>query len=148
MRKLKLTLPWILATLICSILIIGYFRGGEAAIQSPSAPPIIPDQVYGLVRVNNIYVPAGTLVSAWCGGTKYAEKATVDDNGETWYSLDIPGDEPLTPAKEGCSSGETISFKIASDIADQQKAWAEGNSTQLDLSLTNLILIYIPVVMK
>jgi hypothetical protein len=148
MRKIKLSLPLILVSLAFNILLISHYHSSLAAPNTPLTPPI-PDQVYGLVKVNGIFVPAGTFVSAWCGGVKFAEKATINYNGETWYSLDIPGDDLTTPAKkEGCSNGETISFKISTDYADQTKNWTEGNSSQLDLSIANLIKIYIPVVMK
>ena len=138
----------LIVLLLCSAVVIGAHSPIQAANNVPDLPPI-PDSVYGMVRVNNLFVPAGTLVSAWCSGTKVTETSAVDNNGETWYSLGIPGDDPATPAKDGCSTGEIVSFKIWSDTADQQKTWISGSDpTQLDLSLTNLIPIYIPLVRK
>jgi hypothetical protein len=142
------TLSWILAGLVCGLVLASPAHSGNAAVR-PRDVPITPDYVFGLVRVNNLFVPAGTLVSAWCGGIKVVERATdVNELNESVYVLEIPGDAPSTPAKDGCASGETISFKIAGNLADQQKSWTEGGFTQLDLSLTNLIPIYIPLVMK
>jgi len=142
------TLPILIVLLLCGAILTGSQPPVSAAGEAPNIPPI-PDQVYGLVRINNAFVPAGTLVSAWCGGVKYVQSATIDYNSEAWYSLDIPGDNPDTsPAKEGCTAGETILFKIEANTADQQKAWVSGGSTQLDLSLANQIPIYLPLVRK
>ena len=140
------TLPILTVLLLCSAILTGSQPPAAAAGEAPNIPPI-PDQVYGLVLVNNTPVPAGTLVSAWCGGVKYMQSATIDDP-QYMYSLDIPGDEVGTPAKEGCLAGETVTFKIGGNLADQQKAWVSGGSKQLDLSLTNLIPIYLPLVWK
>jgi len=149
MRKRKFYSAWILAILAFCALLVSHSRSHAASPRSPLPMPIPPYQVYGLVRINNNFVPAGTLVSAWCGGVKYVEDATVDYNFETWYKLDVPGDDPLTLAiKEGCSSGEVISFKIASDDADQTLPWSEGFPIQLDLSINNLTSVYLPVVMR
>jgi hypothetical protein len=148
MPKIKLISPWILAALFASILLVSHSLGGSAATLSPSTPPL-PDQVYGLVRINDVFVPQGTLVSAWCDGVKFAEFATIIDNGESWYTLGIPGDDPSTTStKEGCAVNETVSFKISADLTPQQKNWSEGNSSQLDLSLTKISKVYIPVVRK
>jgi hypothetical protein len=133
--------------LLCGAMLTGAKPPAADAGETPNILPI-PDQVYGLVLVNNTPVPAGTLVSAWCGGTKYAENATIDDP-QYMYVLGIPGDDPDTnPAREGCLTGDTITFQIGGKIADQQKIWASGGSTQLDLSLNDLIPIFLPFVRK
>jgi hypothetical protein len=136
MRKTKSILVWILPALAVAALLASLRLGGSAATLTPSTLPI-PDQVFGLVKINDIFVPAGTLVSAWCGGIKFAENATIVDTGESWYTLRIPGDDLSTPlTKEGCAINETISFKVGADLTAQQKNWSEGNFSQLDLSAT------------
>jgi len=147
MKILRRTLPILIVLLISGAILTGSQQPPvSAAGEAPNVPPI-PDQVYGLVLMNNAPVPVGTLVSAWCGGVNYMQSTTIDDP-QYMYSLDIPGDEVGTPAKEGCATGETVTFKIGDNLADQQKTWASGGSTQLDLSLTNLIRIYLPLVRK
>ena len=147
MKKSPLTLPTLILLLLCVLMLASSQPPAAAAGEAPNYPPI-PDLVYGLALVNNFPVPAGTIVSAWCGGVKYTQSATIDDP-QYMYSLGIPGDDPdTTPTKEGCTAGETITFKIGDNLADQQKAWVSGGSTQLDLSLTNQIPIYLPLVWK
>ena len=149
MRKIKSILPWMLAALVISLLLVGHSRHSSAAPLSPSTLPL-PDKVHGLVSVNNNFVPAGTLVSAGCSGVNPITVDTIAyDGGTTMYVLDIPGDDPSTTGnKEGCSSGETIIFKIANDVADQTKNWSAGGFSQLDLSVNNLLSIYLPFVMR
>ncbi len=98
-------------------------------------PPFSP---YGTVLVDGVVVANGTIVSAWCGGVKYKETATQMSGGASWYyNLDIPGDDPDTPAKEGCSANETVTFRIGSlagdgYIAAPNAPWT-STSFQLDL---------------
>lgn len=110
----------------------------------------VPHTVFGMVRVNDAYVPAGTVVSAWCGGAKFAENHTVMDFGEAWYQLIIPGDEPISLEKEGCQEGEPISFKIVNLDANETLSWSTGSETRHDLSASGEINfnIYLPLILK
>jgi len=117
------------------MMMLASLLGGFSALASPSDdlqadPPIMPHQVFGLVRVNGVFVPEGILVSAWCGGVKIVERATEDYEGQSWYLLDIPPDDLATPQKDGCISGELISFKIAERDADQTLAWSANGITE------------------
>ena len=70
------------------------------------------------VIIDGAPVPAGTLVAAYCGGNVYRSTLTTTQAGAAWYmNLDIPGDDPATPAKDGCASGETVYFYIGSAMA-------------------------------
>jgi hypothetical protein len=101
-------------------------------------PPAIPFSPYGTAKVNGANVAEGTLVSAWCDGVSYRQTVTLFTGGESWYvNLDIPGDDPETPdVKEGCSTDETISFRIGDLLASQTAKWRSGVSARLDLTAT------------
>jgi hypothetical protein len=100
-----------------------------------AAPPPLPFSPYGTVKVNNANVVDGTIVSAWCGGVSYRQTNTITTSGASWYfNLDIPGDDPETPGvKEGCTSNETVSFKIGDLTASQTTPWVSGSAPRLDL---------------
>lgn len=142
--------------LIISIFMI-LFGAHQESIAAPGRsdiPPVQPDYVYGRVRINGTFVPAGTSVSAWCGGVLVAETTTiiesVGDENQSWYSLEIPGDDPLTPEKDGCINGEVVAFKINAFDADQSKLWVEGGVPLelFDLSVNNLLEIFLPLILK
>jgi hypothetical protein len=122
----------------------------QAAPQAPQSPPPLPHQLSGLVRVNGAFVPAGTVVSAWCGGVQYDQFNAYRYEAQSWYVLEVPGDDPATPEIEGCLVGETISFMIGSLDADQTIAWREGGVDQLDLSASGDIgtQVYLPLILR
>ena len=115
---------------------ITWSAGGitELDLSAVSTDPPSPHQVEGTVSANGDFVPEGTLVSAWCGGVMFAENAAVLDKGEAWYTLEIPGDDLSTPEKDGCSSSETIHFKIGPVDADQTEIWLAGSTSRVDLT--------------
>ncbi len=101
-----------------------------------AAPPILPAGYLGTVTVNGANVADGTKVTAWINGTQYVSADTQMYNGESWYSLDVPGDDPnTTDVVEGALPTDTITFKIDGQDADQTATWAAGTSTELDLTV-------------
>jgi hypothetical protein len=124
-----------LSVLCASILI------GPAHAQQP---PVLPFSPWGAVKLNGTNVPAGTEVSAWCGGVRYASTTKIDlYNNETWYSnLDIPGDSVDTPgAKEGCAPNEIVSFKIGAAWAKEEGSWTSGGSGRVNLTTTTSVTL-------
>jgi len=115
-----------------------------AASERPLSVPELPDYVYGQVRISGSFVPAGTSISAWCGGVMVAESVTIEDS---WYDLEIPADDQATPEKDGCLSGEEITFKVGNLDAVQVKAWVSGGYTLIDLTAEGLE-IYLPLILK
>lgn len=103
--------------------------------QAALAVPPNPFSPYGIVKVNGANVAPNTSINASCGGQVYGQTTQITlYNGDTWYSnLDIVGDDPDTPAKDGCYSNETVTFAIAGHVADQTAPWV-GTSYQLDLT--------------
>jgi hypothetical protein len=135
MKRTHITLIVALFVLLAAAFLLIGSRGGQAAPSAPQSTPDQPHYVLGLVRVNGVYfVPEGTRVSAWCGGVKVAEELTIEYAGEAWYRLDVPAENPNIDGKDGCVSGEVISFKIAGYQADETLAWAAGGYTELDLN--------------
>ncbi|HEY9121664.1 MAG TPA: hypothetical protein VIM80_01575 [Brevefilum sp.] len=133
------------------------FCAYQESIATPGrsdVPPVQPDYVFGKVRINGAFVPAGTSVSAWCDGVMVAETMTiietVGEEDQSWYSLEIPADDPLTLDKDGCIDGEEVAFKINAFDADQSKLWVEGGVPlePYDLSVNNLLGIFLPLILK
>jgi hypothetical protein len=98
------------------------------------AVPPLPSSFYGTVKVDEANVPVGTTVSAWINGAKYAEMTVLLYDGNTVYSLDVPGDDPETPSVEGGISGDPVVFYIGDQMADQTASWQSGTSVELDLA--------------
>ena len=84
-----------------AVLVLALLLG---ATVTQAAPPELPFSPYGIVTIDDAPVPAGTLIAAYCGGNVYRSTLTQMQAGAAWYTnLDIPGDDPITPAREGCA---------------------------------------------
>lgn len=126
MMKRKALWSFILAFLLALPII------GTALAAAP--PP--PHSSYGTVTVNGANLPDGTQVTAWINGTQYATATTQTWNGDSVYAIDVPGDDPDTPGViEGGVAGDTITFQIDGQDADQTATWASGSSAELNLTV-------------
>ena len=99
------------------------------AIPSPAS------SFHGAIKVNGENLPDGLLVVAWINGEAYASNYIQTDRGNSVYSLDVPGDDPDTPEREGGREGDTVQFELGGVLADQAGTWHSGTSIQLDLTL-------------
>ena len=129
--------PLLLKRILFAVLVLALSFGAALRLQvaALAAPPELPFSPYGTVTIDGAPVPAGTLVAAYCGGNVYRSTLTQMQAGSAWYTnLDIPGDDPATPAKDGCASGEQVYFYIGSGLADQTVTWVSGGGGRLDLS--------------
>ncbi len=107
-----------------------------ATLEVP-APPPLPASFYGTVKSSGENVPIGTQVSARINGVQYAVSPYTVFNGETVYSLNVPGDDPETPGIiEGGVSGDTIVFFVGSIQAAQTAIWQGGINVNLNLTAT------------
>jgi len=115
-----------------------------------AAPPPIPSSFWGTVKYNGENVTVGATVTAWINGVWYASNLTELYEGNTVFSLDVPGDQTDTPAIEGGKAGDTVVFKVNGVIAVETATWQSGVNAQRDLTLTSApsYLIYIPVILK
>ena len=104
-----------------------------------AAPPPLPSSFYGTVTLNGANVPAGTLVSAWMDAVKVAEAATTVVDGDSVFTIDVPGAPSDTASLPGELEGRTIVFQVAGIAADQTGVWHFGTYTRLDLTATAAI---------
>jgi hypothetical protein len=101
------------------------------------AVPPLPSGFYGTIKVNGSNVVNGTVVRALVNGVQYATAQTFTYNGESWYSILVPGDDPSTPSIiEGGVQGNTVVFAVADNDVAQTGTWASGTNIQLDLTLS------------
>jgi len=110
------------------------FTVGEVAAQGP---PTLPSSFWGTVKVNGQNVPDGTRVSALINGTEYGSALTSMHEGQSFYSLNVLGDNPSTPDVEGGKQGDTVQFKIGALVADQTGTWNMGTVVRINLTATD-----------
>lgn len=120
---------------LVGVFIAALFVGYLLPATPVSAVPPLPCKFYGTVKQNGANVPAGTEVTAWIAGTQYASAYTFSYSGETWYDIDVPGDDPDTPYKDGGVPGDTVSFKVGEVWADQTGTWQTGGNVSLNLTI-------------
>ena len=98
------------------------------------AVPPLPSTFYGTAKLDGANVPDGTLVTAWIGGVQYGQGTTFTYGGESWYNLDVRGDDVDEPGKDGGQEGDTVSFRIGANDAAQTGVWHSGTSALLNLT--------------
>lgn len=99
-------------------------------------PPVLPSSFWGTVKINSANVPAGTIVSAWINGVQYSYTEVIFHQGETFYSMNVPGDIPGTPGIEGGVQGNVVQFRVNGRIAQPTGTWQGGTNQHRDLTLT------------
>jgi hypothetical protein len=117
---------------------------GSAGMAAALIPPL-PSSFYGTVAVDGAGVPAGTRVSAWIHGVKYAEAPAFLFEDQSFYALSVPADGPATSEVEGGRPGDTIVFHIGGLKADQTGVWRGGTNTRQDLTATS-VRLFLPLV--
>jgi cell division septation protein DedD len=118
-------------------ILVSLFIGGAFAlitIVPVLAIPPLPSSFYGRVQVDADNVPDGTLVRALIDGQVCAREHTQTYQGHSVYSLDVPGDDPDTPTRDGGREGDVIQFEIGGVLADQTGVWHSGTNVERDLS--------------
>ena len=99
------------------------------------AVPPQPSSFWGTVLLDGVNAPIGTTITAWINGVQYASTLTVDISGNTYYALDVKGDDPdTTGIIEGGNTGDTIIFHVGSLVAAQTGTWHGGTNVHLDLT--------------
>lgn len=121
---------------------------GLAALALPGpagAFPPLPSSFYGKVTLDGSDVPEGTRLEAWIGDLLVAFNTTQVYQGDSVYSLDIPGDDTSTQAIEGGIEGDVIYFKLGGFLADQTATWHTGTNEELDLSAISRVATNTPI---
>jgi hypothetical protein len=117
------------------IIIVLWF--GVATTTTVLAIPPLPFDIFGTVKVNNQNASDGTPVEAHCS-SGFVRDWTKTVDGESAYHLSIPGDDPDTPAVEGCREGETIRFSLNWWWPQQTTTtWQSGIQQQVNLTLND-----------
>jgi large repetitive protein len=106
------------------------------SVQPASAVPPLPSSFYGKVKLDGVNVPDGTVIHALINGSEYAHTTVLIYKGDTVYSLDVPGEDPDTAGTQGGVDGNTVTFLIGLNPADQTGTWHSGVNANLDLSGT------------
>ncbi len=78
-------------------------------------------------------VPNGTAIVAKVGNLVVGQTSTFAFDGSQVYTLDVQGDDPDTPLKDGASAGDEITFAIFGVAVPQTGIWVGGTSVRLDL---------------
>jgi hypothetical protein len=97
--------------------------------------PPLPSSFYGTVKVRGANTPDGTRIQASIGGKVIAESVTSSYQGNSVYTIDVPGDDSSTTMVEGGQDGDKIFFIIAGLQADQTGTWKSGTNTNLVLTV-------------
>lgn len=121
-------------TIIFSLL-VACLPGLFAPIPALAVPPL-PSSFYGVVEVDGATVPAGTIVRGLINGETYAEGYIQIYEGSPVYSLDMPGDDTATTARDGGLEGDTVQFEVGGVLADQTGTWHSGTNVELNLTLS------------
>lgn len=105
-----------------------------SSFSTAQALPPLPSSFFGPVRLDGALVPAGTLISARISGIEYATTLTTIYEGDSVYSINIPGDDPDTPGKDGGAPGDVVAFYLNGIAANETANWVSGTNVSLPLT--------------
>ena len=98
--------------------------------------PPLPSSFYGTVKVNGENITDGTTVKALINGQVYATGYTQTYEGNSVYSLDVPGDDSSTTTIEGGRDNDTIQFMIGEAPASETGIWKSATNGNVNLTAT------------
>ena len=121
-------------TNICLIIIISIiFANPSTAL----AIPALPSSFYGTVKLNNTNMLDGIVVQALIGNLMIAQGYTQTYQGDSVYSLSVPGDNTDTVVIDGGREGDTITFKVGGVLATETGTWHSATNVALNLTVTS-----------
>ena len=77
-------------------------------------------------------------------GKVIIENQTQTNQDNSFYSLDIPADDPDTLVVDGGKDGDSITFIIGGIVADQIGTWKSGTIISMNLSASSAATLLIP----
>jgi len=114
-------------------------------IVSPAlAIPPLPSSFYGTVKVNGENVADGTVIKALINGQVFGTGYTQTYQGDSVYSLDVPGDDSSSTALEGGKHGDVIQFEIAGVLAVETGTWTSATNVNVNLTTSVTALLNTP----
>jgi hypothetical protein len=132
MRKLKS-----LKVLILLVILLSFHQ----PLASADTPPVQPCSFYGTVKIDGENISLGTPILAKSDGLLVAETTSIEYEGDSVYTLTIPGDINM--------EGDLIEFFIDGIKADQTAVWESGKSSELILTGTSPSWsIFLPLVLQ
>jgi len=96
--------------------------------------PPLPSSFYGTVKLDGGNLPEGSVVQALISGQVYASSEVSLYQGDSVYSLVVPGDDTATTEVEGGKAGDTVQFKVSGVLANQTGIWQSGSNVNLELT--------------
>lgn len=108
-----------------------------AVIPAKALIPPLPSSFYGTVKVNGENVADGTVVRALINGQVYSTGYTQTYQGDSVYSLDVPGDDSSTTEIEGGKEGDIVQFDIAGVLAVETGTWKSATNTSVNLTASS-----------
>jgi hypothetical protein len=121
-------------TSICLLIICSAIFADHSTVL---AIPALPSSFYGTVKLNNTNVPDGTVVQAFHGELMIAQGYTQTYQGDSVYSLSVPGDNTDTVVIDGGREGDTITFKVGGILANVTGTWHSATNVPLNLTVTS-----------
>jgi len=110
---------------------------GQTYAEYPKTPPPIPSGFWGTASSDGANVADGTSITAWIDGVQVAQTTSLTAEGSSVYSLDVSGDDPSTPERDGGAEGDTIQFKLGEDWANETSTWHSGTTLELNLTVSS-----------
>jgi parallel beta-helix repeat protein len=92
--------------------------------------PPMPSSFYGYIHYSS-GSPSGS-VDAYVPGVTPAVRTATIDSGTFGYQMDVPGDIAGTSGKEGGALGETVTFKVGTQVVSTAP-WVSGTNVRLDI---------------
>jgi len=110
-------------------LLMGFLLLNPNPVAAKELPPVWPCIVYGTVKENGENVSTDIIVSAKMNGIEIASTEVIFYEGDSVYSMIIPGDTSM--------ESDPVKFFIGNEQADQTGTWRSGENTKLNLTITN-----------
>lgn len=104
-----------------------------------AAPPGLPASFWGEVRLDGLAAPPGTVVEALVAGNICGRATLTQQEGRTWYTLNVPADDPTTPLVEGGREGEVVTITVG-EVPLVTGVWHSGSNVRLDLEAVSVSL--------
>jgi hypothetical protein len=119
---------------VLTLLVITLLANIFSIIPARALIPPLPASFYGTVKVNGENVADGTVVKALINGQVYATGYTQTYEGNSVYSIDVPGDDNSSTAIDGGRDGDTVQFMVGEAQAVETGIWKSARNANVNLT--------------